>query len=41
MNRTVEEVPIKVLHDPDVDALQAHVIAFVRACNFAKHLRAL
>ena len=28
-------------HYPDLDALEAHVLAFVRAYNFAKHLKAL
>jgi hypothetical protein len=41
MNRTVEEATIKAFHYPDLEALQAHVLAFVRAYNFAKHLKAL
>ncbi len=41
MNRTVKEATIKAFHYPDLDALRAHVFAFVRACNFAKHLKAL
>ena len=41
MNRTVKEATIKVFHYPDLEALKAHVLAFVRAYNFAKHLKAL
>jgi transposase InsO family protein len=41
MNRTVKEATVKAFHYPDLDALEAHVLAFVRACNFAKHLKAL
>jgi len=41
MNRTVKEATIKALHYPDLEALQAHVLAFVTAYNFAKHLKAL
>src|SRR5918998_997714 len=41
MNRTVKEATIKAFHYPDLEALEAHVLAFVRAYNFAKHLKAL
>jgi transposase InsO family protein len=41
MNRTVKDATIKAFHYPDLDALKAHVLAFVRAYNFAKHLKAL
>jgi transposase InsO family protein len=41
MNRTVKEATVKAFHYPDLDALQAHVLAFVRAYNLAKHLKAL
>jgi transposase InsO family protein len=41
MNRTVEEATIKAFHYPDLDALKVHVLAFVAAYNFAKHLKAL
>ncbi len=41
MNRTVKDATIKAFHYPDLEALKAHVLAFVRACNFAKHLKAL
>jgi transposase InsO family protein len=41
MNRTVEEATIKAFHYPDLEALEAHVLAFVTAYNVAKHLKAL
>jgi transposase InsO family protein len=41
MNRTVKEATVKAFHYPDLDALRAHVLAFVTAYNFAKHLKAL
>jgi transposase InsO family protein len=41
MNRTVKDATVKAFHYPDLDALEAHVLAFVRAYNFAKHLKAL
>jgi transposase InsO family protein len=41
MNRTVKEATIKTFHYPDLDAVKAHVLAFVTAYNFAKHLKAL
>ena len=41
MNRTVKEATVKVFHYPDLEALQAHVLAFATAYNFAKHLKAL
>ena len=40
MNRTVKEASIEVFHDPGLDSLEAHVLAFVSAHTFAKHLRA-
>jgi hypothetical protein len=40
MNRTIKETITKAFHYPCLDALQAHVLAFVRAYNFAKHLEA-
>src|ERR671916_989121 len=40
MNRTVKEATIKAFHYPDLEALQAHVLAFVTAYSFAKHLKA-
>jgi transposase InsO family protein len=41
MNRTVKEATVKAFHYPDLEALKAHVLAFARAYNFAKHLKAL
>jgi IS30 family transposase len=41
MNRTVKEATIKAFHYADLESLKAHVLAFVSACNFAKHLKAL
>jgi transposase InsO family protein len=41
MNRTVKDATVKVFHYPDLEALQAHVLAFVTAYNFARHLKAL
>src|SRR5215212_9805384 len=41
MNRTVKEATVKAFHYPGLDALRAHVLAFVRAYNCAKHLKAL
>jgi transposase InsO family protein len=41
MNRTVKDATIKAFHYPDFNALKAHVLAFVTAYNFAKHLKAL
>jgi hypothetical protein len=41
MNRTVKDATTKAFHYPGSEALQAHVLAFVTAYNFAKHLKAL
>src|SRR5919106_2578427 len=41
MNRTVKQATIKAFHHPDLEALKAHVLAFVTAYDFAKHLKAL
>ncbi len=41
MNRTVKDATIKTFHYPSLESLKAHVIAFVSAYNFAKHLKAL
>jgi transposase InsO family protein len=41
MNRTVKEATIKAFHYPGLEALKAHVLAFVTAYNFGKHLKAL
>ena len=41
MNRTIKESTVKVFHYPSLESLKAHVLAFVTAYNFAKHLKAL
>jgi transposase-like protein len=41
MNRTVKDATLKVYHYDDLQSLKAHVLAFVTAHNFAKHLKAL
>ena len=41
MNRTVKEATIKAFHYPDLESLKQHLLAFVSAYNFAKHLKAL
>lgn len=41
MNRTVKDATTKVFHYPDLDALKTHLLTFIRAYNFAKHLKAL
>jgi transposase InsO family protein len=41
MNRTVKDATIKVFHYPDLESLKAHVLAFVTAYNFGKHLKRL
>ena len=40
MNRTSKDGTIKTFHYPDIESLRAHVLAFVCAFNFAKHLKA-
>ena len=41
MNRTVKDATTKVLHYTTTENLRDHVLAFVSAYNFAKHLKAL
>jgi hypothetical protein len=41
MNRTIKDATVKVFHYDDPHSLKAHVLAFVTAYNFAKHLKAL
>lgn len=41
MNRIIKDATTKAFHYPGLDALKAHVLAFVTAYNFAKHIRAL
>ena len=41
MNRTIKDATVKVFHYDDLQSLKVHVLAFVTAYNFAKHLKAL
>ncbi len=41
MNRTVKDATVITFHYSDIESLKAHVLAFVSAYNFAKHLKAL
>lgn len=41
MNRTIKDATVKVYHYDDLQSLKTHVLAFVTAHNFAKHLKAL
>jgi len=41
MNRTIKDATIKAFHYPDLESLKAHVLAFISAYNFAKHLKAI
>ncbi len=41
MNRTIKDATTTAFHYPSLDALRAHVLAFVSAYNFAKHRKAL
>ena len=41
MHRTIKDATLKAFHYPDLPSLKAHVLAFVAAYNFAKHLKAL
>lgn len=41
MNRTVKDATTKAFHYETADALRAHVLAFLSAYDFAKHLKAL
>src|SRR3712207_4811792 len=41
MNRTIKDATVKVFHYPDLESLKAHVLAFVTAYNFGKHLKRL
>jgi hypothetical protein len=40
-DRSIKEATVKVFHYPSLDSLKAHVLAFARAYNFARHLEAL
>jgi len=41
MNRTIKEATVKAFHYESLESLKDHVLAFVAAYNFAKHLKAL
>ena len=41
MVRTVKDATVKAFHYQTREALSAHVLAFLAAYNFAKHLKAL
>ena len=41
MNRTIKDATLKAFHYDSLESLKAHVLAFVTAYNFAKHLKAL
>jgi len=41
MNRTVKDATVKAFHYDGAKGLTDHVLAFVTAYNFAKHLKAL
>jgi transposase InsO family protein len=41
MNRTIKDATTKAFHYTNLQALRDHVLAFVTAYNFAKHLKAL
>lgn len=41
MNRTIKDATVKAFHYENLDSLKAHVLSFVAAYNFAKHLKAL
>lgn len=41
MNRTLKEATVKAFHYETLVSLQEHLLAFVTAYNFAKHLKAL
>lgn len=41
MNRTIKDATLKLFHYSDIESLKAHVLAFMKAYNYAKHLKAL
>ena len=41
MNRTIKDATVKAFHYDNLASLKAHVLAFLTAYNFAKHLKAL
>lgn len=41
MNRAIKDATVKLSHYDELESLKAHILAFVTAYNFAKHLKAL
>jgi hypothetical protein len=41
MNRTVKDATVKAFHYENLESLKAHILTFVTAYNFTKHLNAL
>ncbi|TIV87415.1 MAG: transposase, partial [Mesorhizobium sp.] len=41
MNRTIKDATVKIYHYDDLESVKTHVLTFVTAYNFAKHLKAL
>ena len=41
MNRTIKGATVKTFRYQDPESLKAHILTFVTAYNFAKHLKAL
>ena len=41
MNRTIKDATLKLFHYPDIESLKAHVLAFMKAYNYAERLKAL
>ena len=41
MNRTIKDATVKAFHYDNLASLKAHILAFLTAYNFAKHLKAL
>lgn len=41
MNRTIKDATVKIFHYDNLESLKVHVLSFVAAYNFAKHLKAL
>jgi hypothetical protein len=41
MNRAIKDATLRLFHYPDIESLKAHGLAFMKAYNYAKHLKAL
>ena len=39
INRTIKDATVKIYHYDDLESLKVHVVVFVTAYNFAKHLK--